>query len=66
MKRAVLELKLFNHQEYEVEFRVAIYLYHGLFMPYLDYLRNKMTVEFFRAQRQLRGETYTHGILIAE
>mmetsp|Transcript_135 Transcript_135/g.112 ORF Transcript_135/g.112 Transcript_135/m.112 type:complete len:146 (-) Transcript_135:3638-4075(-) len=40
VKRAVLELKLFNHQAYDVEFRVGVYLYHGLFRPYLNNLQN--------------------------
>jgi hypothetical protein len=50
-KRAVLELKLFNHQAVDVHFKVGIYLYHGLFRPYLDYLANKASVEYLRAAR---------------
>jgi hypothetical protein len=66
VKRAVLELKLFNHQDFESEFRVGIYLFHGLFRPYLDYLANKVSVEFYRANRQLIGTDHTWAILISE
>jgi hypothetical protein len=51
VKRAVLELRLFNFRPYDVTFRVGIYLFHGLYRPYLDYLANKVTVEFYRAGR---------------
>lgn len=51
MKRALLELKLFNHNDYDVEFRLLIYLYHGLFRPYLIYLEDKVGMVFFRANR---------------
>jgi hypothetical protein len=51
VKRAILELKLFNIQDFDVEFRVGIYLYHGLFRPYLSYLANKVSIEFFQANR---------------
>jgi len=66
VKRAVLELKLFNHQDFESEFRVGIYLFHGLFRPYLDYLANKVSLEFYRANRQLIGTDHTWAVLISE
>jgi hypothetical protein len=61
-----MEIKLFNHRDHDVEFRVGIYLYHGLFRPYLDYLSNKASIEFFQGTRQLIGANYTYGILIGE
>jgi hypothetical protein len=66
VKRALLELKLFNHQDYEVEFRLVIYLYHGLFRPYLNYLEDKVTIVFFKANRQRLGTDWTFGVLVAE
>jgi hypothetical protein len=66
VKRAVLELKLFNFRNTTVQFRVGIYLYHGLFRPYLDYLDNKLSIEFYRANRQLMGTDHTYGVLISE
>ena len=33
---AVLELKLFNHQEKPYDFKIGIYTYYGLFLIYLD------------------------------
>jgi hypothetical protein len=65
-KRTILELRLFNYRDHEVTFRVGIYLFHGLFRPYLDYLANKVSIEFFRANRQLMGTDRTYGILISE
>ena len=66
VKRAVLELKIFNHKGVTVEFSVGIYLYHGLFRPYLDYLANKVSVEFYHAKRQRIGTAKTWAVLISE
>jgi len=66
VKRALLELRLFNFRERPVQFRVGIYLFHGLFRPYLDYLANKVSIEFYRARRQRMGTARTFGILIAQ
>ena len=33
-----MDLRLFNFKPYDVTFRVGIYLFHGLYRPYLDYL----------------------------
>lgn len=66
VKRAVLELRLFNFREHDVTFRVGIYLFHGLFRPYLDYLANKVSIEFYRAGRQRMGTDRTYGVLISE
>lgn len=66
VKRAVLELKIFNHKAVTIEFSVGIYLYHGLFRPYLDYLANKVSVEFYHAKRQRMGTAKTWAVLISE
>jgi hypothetical protein len=50
-KKANLEIRVFNWREYDIEFKVAIYLYHGLFQPYLSLLRNKVNVVFYNANR---------------
>lgn len=50
-KKANLEIRVFNWREFDIEFKVAIYLYHGLFQPYLRLLRNKVNVVFYNANR---------------
>jgi len=57
---------MFNFREHPVTFRVGVYLFHGLFRPYLDYLANKASIEFYRANRQLMGTDRTFGILVSE
>jgi len=65
VKRAVLELKLFNPRKGAIEFSVGVYLYHGLFRPYLDYLANKVSIEFYHANRQRMGTPKTWAVLIS-
>ena len=45
---------------------MGIYLYHGLFRPYLDLLEGKAKIEFYRAARQRIGTDRTYGVLVAE
>ena len=46
-----MEIRVFNWDSEDVEFKVAIYLYHGLFQPYLEVLKNKVNVVFYNANR---------------
>lgn len=50
-KRTIVEIRILNWREYDVKFKVAIYLYQGLFQPYLSLLKNKVSVVFYNANR---------------
>ena len=65
-KRTVLEVRVFNWQTYDILFKVGIDLYHGLFQPYLKYLKDKVQIQFYNAHRQQMFQNYTYGLIIAE
>ncbi len=50
-KKAKLEIRILNWQNIDIEFKIAIYLYHGLFEPYLSLLKDKVNVVFYNANR---------------
>lgn len=65
-KRAFLQIRIFNWTENDQIFKVALYLYHALFIPYLEILSDKMWIELYNAERQTRGTNMTHGVIITE
>ena len=65
-KRALLKIRIFNWKEYDQVFKVCLYLYHALFIPYLEILSDKMVIEIYNAERQKIHTNYTFGVIINE
>lgn len=50
-KRASLQIRIFNWTQEDQVFKVALYLYHALFIPYLEILSNAMWIDIYNAER---------------
>jgi len=53
-------------KSYRQSFKFEIYLLHGLFSPYKEYLRNKVSVFLYYSKRATTGKGYSYGFLISE
>jgi len=51
-KRELLVIRVFNWGPVDQEFQVGLYLFHGLFIPYLELLSDKVWIEMYQAERQ--------------
>ena len=65
-KRAVLKIRVFNWMATDQEFQVGLHLFHGLFVPFLEDLSDKVWIEVYRAERQTRFTDRTHAAVIGE
>jgi hypothetical protein len=53
-------------KSYSQKFKFGIYLLHGLFSPYKEYLRNKVSVYLYYSKRSYNQRGLTFGFLISE
>ena len=65
-KKDVLVLRVFNWTPEPQNFFVGLQLYHGLFVPSLEDLSDRVKIEIMQSERQTRGTDFTHAAVIGE
>ena len=65
-KNEMLIIRIFNWTPVDQTFKIGLNLFHGLFVPVLDDLSDKVWVELYQSERQTRFTNHTHGAIIGE
>ena len=65
-KRDVMVLRVFNWTPVPQTFKVGLNLFHGLFVPVLKELSDRVKIEIMQSERQQRGTDFSHAAIIGE
>jgi len=63
-KRDILCIRLFNFSNEDRSFSVGLNLFNAIFVPYLEMLSTKVSIELSSANRQLYGFNNTFGMIV--
>ena len=65
-KNDLITIRIFNWTPLEQTFKVGLSLYHGLFIPTMVDLADKVWIEKYQSERQTRQSNFTHGAVIGD